>query len=139
MSYTRTYVGRRAAEEEWTFERIARLIFTLGFVREQVQGSDVLDQGQALEDCGAVIPWVTTLGVLIWSQVYGMGFVATLGFLEAQAALIGVVTAAFVPRRTPLMLLNLIVNVFVALLATFLLLIVGAFALGLALLILSEG
>lgn len=138
MSYARAGYGGRSGQAEWDSERVLRHIFTLGFAAQQVAPRDVPVQGGALEDCGRVLPWVTTIAVLVWAQVYGLGFLATLGFLEIQAVLIGIVTAAFVPGRSPATVLNTIINVFVALLATFLLLVVGAFVLGLGLLILSE-
>lgn len=135
-----SYVLRRPEPaDEWTLERVFRFVFSLGFAREQAAGPKAAVQRQALEDCGAVFPWVVVVATVIWAQVYGMGFIATLAFLEIQAVVIGLVTALFVPQRSLVMLLNIVVNVFLALLTTFLALIAGAFAIGLALLLIVEG
>jgi hypothetical protein len=138
MSYVTARYGGRPGQDEWDAERILRHVFTLGFARQQLPAKEIPVQGQALDDCGQMLPWVTTIAVFIWAQVYSLGFLATLGFLEIQAVLIGIATAVFVPGRSLSTLLNIIVNVFVALLATFLLLVAGAFFLGFGLVVLAE-
>ncbi len=113
-------------------------ILTLGFARERLDGPGAGVRRAALEQCGRVFPWVAAFAVLVWAQGYGMGFIATLAFLEIQAVILGVATALFVPRCPARTFLDLVVNAFLVLLAFFLAMIVVSFLVGFVLLILSE-
>ncbi|MBI3946963.1 MAG: hypothetical protein HY321_13650 [Armatimonadetes bacterium] len=137
MSYGTSSWHFEVGESDFDLGRALEWVFGLGFAREQIQQSQV-EQRQALEDCGRVLPWVTVIAVLVWAQVYSLGFIGILAFLEVQALVIGLVTAAFVPNRSAATALNIVVNVFLGLLVTFLVLFLGAFLLGFGLLILSE-
>lgn len=130
--------GKQNYAASWRTERILTWLFSLGFAREQLTGPEARKQDRALAACGSMLPWVLGPAVIIWAQIYDLSFLPMLMIMEIQAALVGVATMLFIPRPSPTLLLNTMVNVFLSLLALFFALVIGAFLVGLLLLFMAE-
>jgi hypothetical protein len=75
---------------------------------------------------------------VIWSEVYQLGFWGMLAMLELQSVIVGLIVAAFVPRRGGALIRDVAVNAFVAMLITFFALLALSMLFGFVLLILAE-